>query len=257
MRDSFVFYRSYYEAIELLPKSQRADAYRAIFEYMFNGNDITDELKDTAKAIFLMAKPTLEASNKKYEAGKKGAEAKKTSKTKANDKQPDKQNGSNLTSKQQATLQANDKQPDKQNGSNVNVNDNVNDNVNVNEEEYNISASSNFFERYYKEILKLTKKLPEFKAEYDGILLKLKNLYGEEIVERTLFAALKDNFWRPKLTNPKSVDKNFEQMKIELLDTPKKPRTGFNRGFDEERARAESEAFIREMEMLEMSGGVI
>ena len=107
MRDSFVFYRSYYEAIELLPKSQRADAYRAIFEYMFNGNDITDELKDTAKAIFLMAKPTLEASNKKYEAGKKGAEVKKANKDKADDKQPTKQNGSNV---------------------------NVNDNVNVNED---------------------------------------------------------------------------------------------------------------------------
>ena len=140
MRDSFVFYRSYYEAIELLPKSQRADAYRAIFEFMFNGNDITDELPNTAKAIFLMAKPTLEANNKKYEAGKKGAETKKTSKSKANDEQPTKQSGSKEEatyqakreqsgSKEEATLQANDKQ----NGSNVNVNVNVNENENVNE----------------------------------------------------------------------------------------------------------------------------
>ncbi|GAB6045104.1 hypothetical protein JCM11957_07020 [Caminibacter profundus] len=123
MRDSFVFYRSYYEAIELLPKAQRADAYKAIFEFMFNGKDISDELPNTAKAIFMMAKPTLEASNKKYEAGKKGAEIKKANKEKANNKQDE--------SKQEATLEANNKQD----GSNVNVNDNVNENVNIKEKE--------------------------------------------------------------------------------------------------------------------------
>jgi hypothetical protein len=224
MRDSFVFYRSYYEAIELLPKSQRADAYRAIFEFMFNGNDITEELKDTAKAIFLMAKPTLESNIKKYEAGKKGAEAKKKQKeeTKQTNNKPEnekektkEQNKSDLESKTIATLQANDKQPNKQNESNYNVNENVN-------EEFNNKGRSKFFEAYFLQISKLTKELPSFRAEYEAVLMELASKYSFEVVKQTLLAALEDSFWVSKLLEPRSLKRNFAKMKLELVDRAKK-----------------------------------
>lgn len=42
MKDSFVFYRSFYEAIKLLNDEQRLKLYEAIFEYALN--DIEAEL---------------------------------------------------------------------------------------------------------------------------------------------------------------------------------------------------------------------
>ena len=39
-RDGFLFYRSYYEAIQKLAKKDRLSAYEAIFEYALNENDL-------------------------------------------------------------------------------------------------------------------------------------------------------------------------------------------------------------------------
>ncbi len=208
-RDSFVFYRSYYEAIELLPKSQRADAYRAIFEFMFNGNDITDELPNTAKAIFLMAKPTLEASNKKYEAGKKGAEAKKANKEKADDKQPDKQSESNLDSKQQATSQANDKQPTKQNGSNVNVN--VNDNVNVN-------VNENLEEKKEKKEIYACDEILEEALNKSDVSVLLNDLGVDEEFVKDLI------FYREEIEKPIKTISGLRGLLKDILETSLKSR---------------------------------
>lgn len=101
-RDSFIFYRSFYEAINELPKENQADTYNAIMRYALNQEEI--ELTGVSKAIFSLVKPQLDANYKKYENGKQ-----KKSKTEANNKQ--------IKSKIET---------------NVNVNDNVNDNVNVN-----------------------------------------------------------------------------------------------------------------------------
>ncbi|MDR1089911.1 MAG: DUF6291 domain-containing protein, partial [Prevotella sp.] len=39
MRDSFIFYRSFYEAIENLPRDIQGEIYTAIMEYSLNGNE--------------------------------------------------------------------------------------------------------------------------------------------------------------------------------------------------------------------------
>ena len=70
MRDSFVFYRSFYEAIADLPDADLAACFRAISEYALN--DIEPEVPGIEKTVFKMAKPQIDANNKRYMNGTKG-----------------------------------------------------------------------------------------------------------------------------------------------------------------------------------------
>ncbi len=69
MRDSLIFYRSFYEAIKELPKDIQAEVYTAIFEYSMNFNEV--ELTGLSKTIFTLIKPQLEANNKRFVNGSK------------------------------------------------------------------------------------------------------------------------------------------------------------------------------------------
>lgn len=71
-RDSFVFYRSFYEAMEDLPDSDQLDVYKAITIYALEG--IEPDVTGYPKAIFRLIKPIIEANNKRWENGQKGAE---------------------------------------------------------------------------------------------------------------------------------------------------------------------------------------
>ena len=71
-KDSFVFYRSFSEAIDDLPEQDQLQLYRAIKEYSLNQNEL--ELKGQAKTLWKLIKPQLIANNKKYKNGSKGAE---------------------------------------------------------------------------------------------------------------------------------------------------------------------------------------
>ena len=70
-RDAILFYRSFYEAIKRIPDPTiKAEAYEAIIGY-----GITGEMPDCtgfAESIFYMAKPQIDANNKKYLNGLKG-----------------------------------------------------------------------------------------------------------------------------------------------------------------------------------------
>lgn len=109
MRDSCVFYRSFFEAIKVLPKENQAEIYNAIFEHAFNFNEV--ELEGINLTVMTLIKPQINANIRKYENGKKPKSS--TSKPK------DEQTESKIEAK------------DKQNESKVVTN--VNDNVNVNE----------------------------------------------------------------------------------------------------------------------------
>lgn len=81
MRDSVVFYRSFYEAICELPEENQLSAIKAILEYALNERN---EATGTAMAILMMAQPVIDSNNKRYENGKKGGRpAKNESKNKA------------------------------------------------------------------------------------------------------------------------------------------------------------------------------
>jgi len=79
MKDSFVFYRSFYESIGNLDKDIQLEIYNAICEYSLN--DKNPELSPIATAIFTLIKPNIDNATKRYNAsvenGKKGGRPKK------------------------------------------------------------------------------------------------------------------------------------------------------------------------------------
>ena len=102
MRESFVFYKSFFESIKELEPQDQVQIYNAIFEFEFY--KIEPKLSGVCKSIFTLILPQLEANDKRYENGKKGGRPKTKTKPKNNQ------------SKTKVKP-------------NVNVNDNVNDNI--------------------------------------------------------------------------------------------------------------------------------
>lgn len=119
MNDSFIFYKSYYDAISLLNREQQLNVYNAICRYSLYGEET--ELSEIEKAIFVLIKPTLEANFKRREDGKKGGRPKKNNEEKTSGFQKQKPVVSEMNENEKPNV-------------NVNVNANVNVNDNVNEE---------------------------------------------------------------------------------------------------------------------------
>ena len=74
-RESFVFYRSFYEGIKELPRDIQGEVLTAIMEYGLNGVT-TENQKQITKAMFALIKPQLDANNQRFENGKKGGRPK-------------------------------------------------------------------------------------------------------------------------------------------------------------------------------------
>ena len=136
MRESTIFYRSFYEAIKELDAETQSKVYSAIFEYALNFNEV--EVKGLAKTVFTLIKPQLDANLKRYENGTKAKVKQNESKAEAKQKQN--------KSKVEANVNVND---------NVNDNPNVNDNQNVNQND-NVSRSR-FRAPTYDEIFEFMK----------------------------------------------------------------------------------------------------
>lgn len=117
MRDSFIIYRSFYEAIADLPETDQAAIWMAICEYSLDFKE--PELKGMQKTIFTLIKPQLDANIKKYENGCRPKKKRNGSETEAKQKQ----NGSETEAKRKRSRSK----------AEANVNDNDNDNQNVNQ----------------------------------------------------------------------------------------------------------------------------
>lgn len=117
MRDSIVFYRSFYEAIKEIPLEEQGVVYNAIYGYALDG--IEPELTGIAKAIFLLVKPQIDANNSRYENGKKGG------KTKVNQSETKVEPNSNQT---ETKVEPKPNQDVTETEPNENVNVNVNEN---------------------------------------------------------------------------------------------------------------------------------
>lgn len=70
MRDSMVFYRSFYDAIRRLPDADFAKAMRALMEYGLNG--LEPEGNGVEYTVFVMAKPQIDANYRRWKNGCKG-----------------------------------------------------------------------------------------------------------------------------------------------------------------------------------------
>lgn len=117
--NSFVFYRSFFDAIEQASEEEQLQLYRGITLYALNGEEPT--FKGLLRAVWLVIKPQIEANYKRYLNGCKGAEHGKKG---GRPKQPQPQEDKTPTKPQETpTLTPND-----------NYNVNVDVNVNANEE---------------------------------------------------------------------------------------------------------------------------
>lgn len=79
-RDSFIFYRSFYEAIRDLPNDIRLEVFTAITEYALYGR-LPQDLKPFAKGLFTLIKPNIDVNTARFVNGKKGGR-KRTSSSK-------------------------------------------------------------------------------------------------------------------------------------------------------------------------------
>lgn len=96
MRDSVVFYRSFYEAIKMLPAEQFKASALAILEYGLDGKE--PETEGIERTVFCMAKPQIDANNRRYENGTKGGRPKtKDNQTKTKDNQTETKDNLNET----------------------------------------------------------------------------------------------------------------------------------------------------------------
>lgn len=84
-RDSFIFYRSFYESIKEIPDEQQLETYKAITEYALNGQE--EQLTGVSKAIFTLIKPQLDANLKRYLNGRQPKQKQSISKQEAKRKQ--------------------------------------------------------------------------------------------------------------------------------------------------------------------------
>ena len=75
MRDGYVFYRSFYEAVRNLPPKEFKECITAVTEYALNGQEM--KVSPVAGMFLAMAKPQIDANNKRYENGRKGGRPKK------------------------------------------------------------------------------------------------------------------------------------------------------------------------------------
>lgn len=142
-RDSFVFYRSFYEAIISLPKDDQCLMFAAIANYGFD--QVEPELTGINKAVFSLVKPQIDANIKRYIDGKKGGKhgskggrPRKQKEDETTEENPlgditKNPTGDNLEN----PLGENEITPNV----NANVYVNVNDYVNVNEKENDLNGS--------------------------------------------------------------------------------------------------------------------
>lgn len=147
MRESIVFYRSFYEAIKELPAEEFRNAVMAIMEYGLNDSEI--DTSGVAKAILIMAKPQIDKNNKRYENGLRGGTKPKQNqngtKTEPNPNQT-------VTKVEPTPNQNGTKAEPKRTNPEPNDNDNVNDNVN------DIKESEEKKPRFYPPTLEELKK---------------------------------------------------------------------------------------------------
>ena len=151
MRNSFVFYRSFFEAISELDKDSKAVIYDAISNYSFN--QIEPELTGICKTVWILIKPQLEANNRRYENGSKAKNKQTTSKRQAKRKQ--------TTSKGEAN-------------DNDNVNDNANEKDNVDIHPLKKWVAENLKTVSLLKIQLTNKQCAELLEKYDKQLIRSK-----------------------------------------------------------------------------------
>lgn len=141
IRDSFVMFKNWSEAIDALPEEYQLECYKAVAKYGLTG-EIPEDISPITKAMLISFSVGMENSICRYNAsvenGKKGGRPKKETQgnqeTQQNLEKPDK-------------TQQNQTEPTQNLNVNDNVNVNVSENVNIDKLVKN-SANANIFDNY-------------------------------------------------------------------------------------------------------------
>ena len=198
-KESFVFYRSFYEALQNVPKKHRTEVYEAVFAYAFESRE--PSLTGVTRALWELIRPQLDASERRYENAKKGAEyGKLGGRPKKN--QPEKKP---LKGYETKTL-------------NDNVNVNVNDNANANDNGSASQASASaFIAPTFQEVMDECRKCgykasiaSKFFMFYDRSHWRTKE--GEPVRDwRAMLRIWNENEAEPKKQKSKNAFNNFDQ----------------------------------------------
>lgn len=186
-RESFIFYRSFSDAIKILPENDQLVLLKAIINYGLDGEKPAFDNNYLSMAWTLI-EPQLDANRRKAMNGRLGGAPK------GNRNNPNGRRGN----KQEPTT-TNHNQP------NVNDNVNVNDNANVNKEkDTNVSSKKNKPSLSSKVIKTLEERQKEFSSEIKPYVEE----YGRDMCNDFY------NYWR----EPEQGKKN-PKMKKELQKT--------------------------------------
>jgi hypothetical protein len=196
-RDSYIFYRSFYEAIKELPKENQLEIYNAIAEYSLNFKEV--ELSGLSKTIFTLIKPQLEANNKKYLNGSKPKQKQKISKTEAKNKQKISKTEGNVNVNEECIMK----------------NENV---LNVEELwiEYKPLHTSKGVKNKSLGIFKKLLSKNKFEDILQGTKNYIKNCHTKNIYTKQAERFLKDEIWKEYLEN--STESNREQHTVDLIN---------------------------------------
>jgi uncharacterized phage protein (TIGR02220 family) len=215
MRESFVFYKSFFESIKELDPKDQVQIYNAIFEYEFYKTE--PQLSGVCKSIFTLILPQLEANDKRYENGKKGGRPKKEeTKTKPKNNQ----NKTKVEPNVNDNVNVND--------INININNNINNNLSCKIEEVinYLNQPSNTTKpiRSFKSNTKNTKSIISARLKEGFTVDDLKDViyfkYEEWVRKPFKFSngVMSDKYYRPEtLFN----SKNFENYLQEYKDQAK------------------------------------
>jgi hypothetical protein len=161
MRDSMIFYRSFFEAVKDLEMEMQGKIFNALFDYALNGNE--PELDAISKSLFTLMKPQIDANNKRYENGNKGGRKPKA-------------NQSETKTKPKANQTETKVEPNKNENENKNENKNENENENDNGKSKSIQLKTFVRENVSLSDVELEKLLSEHgKEKTDWFLDKLNN----------------------------------------------------------------------------------
>ena len=112
MRDSFVFYRSFFEALNGLSDVEKGQCFSVLADYALN-SIIPENMEAVVRVFFTMARPQIDANIQRHENGCKGGKF------------------GNLGGRPRKNPEETPKKPQENPDTPPNVNDNVNDNVNI------------------------------------------------------------------------------------------------------------------------------
>lgn len=91
-RDGIIFYESFYQAVKGLNAEDFKECITALMEYGLYGHEV--DMSSVARMFFTMAKPQIDANNKRYENGKKGG---RKPKAKEAEEKPKKNQGKTIS----------------------------------------------------------------------------------------------------------------------------------------------------------------